>query len=279
MKRFIPLLLPLALAACSPHSPADQAKTATSASTAPAVATTVASMTTDTAHAALLGKYHWQLTNANSASGEHIDALFANTDNPVQLDFASGTLAVSHTCNSMHGSYQLAGDKLTLGPMAQTMRACLDPKMAALDKAVGQVLHGTLTLSVKPDAQAPLLTLTDAAGDILLLRGHPTPETRFGSAGKTVFLEVAAQTVPCAHPVAGASQCLNVRERHFDANGLKVGTPGPWHALEQPIEGYTHQSGVRNVLRLKQFKRTDAPAGAASTAYVLDMVVESAVAH
>src|SRR5699024_3846927 len=55
--------------------------------------------------------------------------------------------------------------------------------------------------------------------------------------------------------------------------------PGQWPPMTQAIEGYKHKDGVRNVLRLTQFEVDNAPAGAASTAYVLDMVVVSEVSR
>ena len=42
------------------------------------------------------------------------------------------------------------------------------------------------------------------------------------------------------------------------------------------IEGYTHEDGVRNVVRVKRYEVKNPPADAPSQAYVLDMVVESA---
>lgn len=75
--------------------------------------------------------------------------------------------------------------------------------------------------------------------------------------------------------LVNGSDCLQVRERRFDEQGLAVGTPGAWTPFAQTIEGYTHKPGVRNVLRLKRFDRA-AAAGGAPHLYVLDLVVESA---
>lgn len=287
MKRFMSLLLPLALAACSPASPPGQPPAPTATAPAPGTAaagsaaatgaTSVAAPRTMADAAAVLGRYHWRLITATDADGQRIDALFANADKPLQLDFQDGHLGVSHTCNRMRGSYRGTHAKMTVGPLTQTMKACPDTRLMALDKAVGKVFQGSLDMTLQSDTDTPELTLVDARGDRLVFAGHPTAQTRYGSKGTTVFMEVAAQTVPCDHPPGQATQCLKVRERHFDANGLKVGKPGPWHPLQQPIEGYTHRPGVRNVLRLKRFERAAAPAGTASTAYVLDMVVESEV--
>lgn len=293
MKRLAPLLLPLAsaliLAACSSSSPSDQNPATTTSAPAPAttpgtastVGTTAAkSAPKPAASVPALSKYHWQLTSATASDGKRIDALFANPDKPLQLDFRHGRVNISNTCNGMHGGYAVANGKLKIvGPMTQTMKACVDDKLMAMDKAAGQILQGTMTMTLKTDGDKPGLTLVDASGDKLVFAGKPTAQTRYGSKGQTVFMEVAAQTVSCEHPPGSAEQCLKVRKRHFDDKGLTVGKPGQWHPLTQTIEGYTHKDGVRNVLRLKQFKVKNAPAGAASTAYVLDMVVESEVSH
>ncbi len=47
-------------------------------------------------------------------------------------------LAVSNTCNRMSGGFALEGATLTLSPVASTMMACTDPKLAALDAEVGK---------------------------------------------------------------------------------------------------------------------------------------------
>jgi Domain of unknown function (DUF4377) len=105
------------------------------------------------------------------------------------------------------------------------------------------------------------------------LSGRMTPEARYGAPTR-MFLEVAPQTVACNNPPSGASACLQVRDRRYDAQGLLVGAPGAWQPLHDPIEGFAHQPGVRNVLRLKRFDRGAAAAGPRYH-YVLDLVVES----
>jgi hypothetical protein len=147
----------------------------------------------------------------------------------------------------------------------------------AMEHDASQRLHGELSFKLQRAGAQPQLNLTTAAGDTLSFTGQPTPETRYGSSGTTEFLEVAPQTVPCASQAMAGKQCLSVRERHYASNGLKAGTPGPWHPLEQPIDGYTHHAGVRNVLRVKRYAIKHPAAGAPSSAYVLDMVVESAL--
>lgn len=266
------LLLPIALAACTgsvtppaPATPPAPEPAAAAAAPAEPAAPEVADE---------LPRQHWRLQEATTADDTRIDALFARADAPVQLDFADGRLAVSNACNRMGGSYAVAGNTLTLGRMASTMMACADPKLMALDGELGKRLQGALTLALAA-GDTPTLTLANAAGDRLVFAGTPTAATLHGGPGERVFLEVAAQTKPCSHPLIADMQCLQTREITFDDNGLRVGTPGAFGNFYDAIEGYTHEPGVRNVLRVQRYTRKDVPADASKYAWVLDMVVES----
>ena len=270
MKRLLLLALPLALAGCP--KPADQAAAPAAPASAPAPETPAPSSVDAPA---LLPQYHWRLTDANDAQGSRIDALFARADKPVQLDFRDGRLGVSNTCNRMGGSYTLSDTSLTIGRLASTLMACTDSALMALDQEVGKRLEGTLKLAATQD-DAARLTLTTATGDTLVFTGDPTAETRYGGPGERVFLEVAAETKPCSHPLIPDKQCLQVREIQYDDKGLKVGTPGAFQHFYDSIEGYTHEPGIRNVLRVDRYTVKNPPADASSSAYVLDMVVESA---
>ena len=258
MKRYLLLMfLPIALAACgTPSSNKDDAAVAISMETPS------------------LDAYHWRLSNAESSQGGRIDALFVREDSPVQLDFKENRMNVSNTCNSMLGGYAIEGDQMTLSPMASTMKACLDQKLATLDNEVGNRLSGAMIFAVLA-GNPPELTLTNADGDRLVFTGAPTAATRYGSDGETAFLEVAAATKPCSHPSIPDAQCLQVREVYYDANGLKSREPGEWQNFYQQIEGYTHQPGIRNVVRTRRYHIANPPADAPDVAYELDMVVES----
>lgn len=273
------LLLPLALAACSQtppdhagNTPAAAASTPATARTAPAVASVAPAFDTT-----VLSKYHWRLSQATGGDGKRIDALFVRPDKPLQLDFVRDRLSVSNACNRLGGNFSVQGDRLKLGQMAQTMMACPDPALAALDGAMSQRLQGQPRIQVKSEGEVPTLNLAGDNGDTLVFTGEPTAETRYGGEGETVFLEIAADTKPCSHPLIPGKQCLQMRERTYGANGV-VASTGPWQPLYQDIEGYTHEPGVRNVLRVKRFAVKNPPADAPATAYVLDMVVESEIA-
>lgn len=250
------LLLPLALAACT---------------------TVPATEPPPRLDAATLAAYHWQLDTATDRAGQHIDALFARPDRPLELNFDAGRVSVRNSCNAMGGSYRLDGGTLLTGPFVHTMMACADPRLSHLDQAIDARLTGKPTLALTTRNGHRELELRTAGGDTLAFTGVPTAQTRYGSAGDTVFLEVAPQAVPCQHPLMPNAQCLDVREVHYDAQGLKTGTPGAWRPLAR-VEGYTHRDGERNVLRVKRYALKHPPADAPDVAYVLDMVIETAVA-
>jgi heat shock protein HslJ len=264
MKRHLILLMPLALAACAKPPQGEPP-------TPPAAETPAAAVTATPAAAPALSANHWRLTDASNAQGQRIDALFANADKPVQLDFAEGRVGVSNTCNRMGGAYTVSGDALKFDRMISTMMACTDAKVMALDQEVGKRLEGSVKFAHAGDT----LTLTTAAGDVLTFTGEPTAETRYGGPGETVFLEVAAQTKPCSHPLIPDMKCLQVRELKYDDKGIKTGTDGAFENFYGNIEGYKHEPGIRNVLRVKRYTIKNPPADGSSLAYELDMVVES----
>lgn len=108
----------------------------------------------------------------------------------------------------------------------------------------------------------------------LSARCQATLQSLYGAPTR-VFLGVAAQTVPCQPGAGGPTQCLQLRERRFNAQGLRVDPPGEWRAFYSRIDGHTHTPGVRNVLRIDRFKRSKVPVDASVYVYVLDLVVES----
>jgi heat shock protein HslJ len=266
MKRCLILMLPLALAAC--------AKTPQGEPATPPAAVAPTATQAAPADTTALSAYHWRLNDAKDASGKRIEALFVSAAKPLQLDFADGRISVSNTCNHMGGAYSIAGDKLKFDRLASTLMACTDSKLMALDQEIGKRLEGESTFALQP-GDAPTLTLTGGNGDVLTFKGDPSAETRYGGPGETAFLEVAAQTKPCSHPLIPNKQCLQVREIKYDDNGIKTGTDGEFQNFYEGIEGYAHEAGVRNVLRVKRYKRDPVPADASSLVYVLDMVVES----
>ncbi|HWX65651.1 MAG TPA: META and DUF4377 domain-containing protein [Rhodanobacter sp.] len=249
------LLLTLALAACTsaPINPRAPISTST------------------------LARYHWQLHDAVDGHNQRLDALFGNTEKPLQLDFSVDRVSVLNACNHINGNYTIVEGHLVVAPLQQTMMACPEPTLMQREITIKSVLQGGPTLILSTADDTPLLTLAADSGQSLTFTGKPTAETRYGGPGETVFLEVAPQMVSCNHPLVPHKSCLQVRERHYDAQGLHSGQPGPWQPLQQDIEGYAHPQDTRNVLRVKRYTLKQPPADAPSTVYVLDMVVESEI--
>jgi heat shock protein HslJ len=214
----------------------------------------------------------WTLTAATGAQGQRIDGLPAGAGRPIVFSFAEGRINIEGGCNRTFGDYQIeGGSRLKVGRMASTMMAC-EPAAMKIDSTLSELLAEPAKIELAPGAE-PVLRLVTPANTSLSFRGQMTPEARYGPPTR-VFLEVAAQTAACNNPLSGANACIQVRERRFDAQGLVIGTPGAWQPFYDPIEGYMHQPGVRNVLRLKRFER-GASAGGPTFVYVLDLVVES----
>ena len=221
-----------------------------------------------------LESHRWTLKSATGSQGQRIDGLPAGAGRPVVFSFAEGRLNLEGGCNRIFGGYQIDGNnRLVLGRMASTMMAC-EPAAMKVDTSLSELLAAPAKIELVDGAQ-PVLKLVTAGDSTLSFLGQMTPEARYGPPTR-IFLEVAAQSVACTHPTSGASACLQVRERRFGAQGLVVGTPGEWQPFYDPIEGYTHQPGVRNVLRLKRFERV-ASAGGSPYVFVLDLVVEAEV--
>ncbi len=259
MKRLIlAALLPLTMIACT-HTNNDYHSTAPS--------------TTYTT----LSSYQWYLNDARTRHGQLIDGMFARTDNPVRLDFEGNRFYINNTCNKMTGTYTLTGTRMTFSRMAGTMMNCAFDDLNRLDREVSNRLTGTVSYALVTQTK-PLLSMTLANGDVLSFTGIPTSQSEYDSVGDAMFLEVAEYTHPCAaRPGTYDNQCLLVRRVLIDENGMKT-IPSPrWQYLDQPIQGYTHRPGIRNIIKVKRYNIVNPRIGQPSTAYNLDMIVESQV--
>lgn len=269
MRRPLMLLLPLALAACGGSPPPEGAA-------APSMQAAVDAIP-DAApadNAATLKAYHWRLVDATSGGGARIDALLGGGDEALQLDFDDDGVRVSNVCNRMGANIALDDDRLTVDQVISTMMACADAALTARERAIGERLTGTHRIALTA-GDPPRLTLSFDDGDVLAFEGAPTPATRYGGEGETVFLEVAPERVACSHPLIPDHRCLQTREVQYDDEGVRSPGDADWTPLYQDIEGFTFEEGVRNVVRVLRFDVADPPADAPSQAYVLDMVVES----
>jgi heat shock protein HslJ len=121
--------------------------------------------------ASLQGR-HWQLEAARDAHGQRIDVLFARPQQPLQLDFANGRMAVRHACNLLSGPYAIRDDRLQVPRLAQTMMACPPGPLARIDQAIASRLRDAPRMQVLP-GPPPTLVLRPGNGDTLRFRGVP----------------------------------------------------------------------------------------------------------
>jgi len=240
----------------------------------PASASLPAFAAADPALARTLQDHAWTLQSATEGGGQPVDGLVV-PDKPFVLRFERTRFSAKGGCNTLFGGWRLdAQGRLAFGRPGATMMSCDAPLMKA-DQALSALLAQPLAVEVD-GGPAPTLRLTTAAQQRLVLRGEPTLASRYGAPTR-IFLEVAPQTVAC-QPGAGApAQCLQVRDRRFDKQGLRIDPPGPWRTFFGEIQGYAHASGTRNVLRIDRYTRPQPPADASRYVYVLDLVVESEV--
>ena len=215
----------------------------------------------------------WTLQSGSEAAGTPIDALMV-PGHAFQMRFQEARVSIQGGCNTLNGSWRLSPQgQLMLERLAATMMAC-EPALMKADGALSAVLAQHLDVDLQR-GERPTLRLLSPSRQTLLFSGEPTPESLYGKATR-IFLEVAPQTVECVSGVM-RGQCLQVRERRFDAHGLRIEPPGEWRIFHGGIEGYTHTPGVRNVLRINRYQRQQVPADASRYVYVLDMVVESEI--
>ena len=224
-----------------------------------------------------LSAYDWDLAAAYDRQGRAAPGWLLPGRTAVRLHFEGDRLSVQNLCNHVGAGYTLQGDRIQVSRAMATMRACADDALMSLEQRVAAQLPQAQRYELRGGA-APVLVLHFADGSRWELAGSPTPATRYGSAGERVFLEVAPERVACHHTLQPTAQCLRVREVRFADNGVKQGV-GEWRIFQGEIDGYQHERGIRNVLRLQRYPLArpgqPQPADAPSHAYVLDMVVES----
>ena len=121
----------------------------------------------------------------------------------------------------------------------------------------------------------PTLTLTDAKGQKYNFIGKMTPETKYQSEPKTVFLEISPETKSCTG--VAPQTCMQVREVKYDEKGIKTYTDKNWSLYYGQIEGFEHNPKQRVIVRVKRFEIKNPAADQSSLADVLDMVVEQEI--
>ena len=86
----------------------------------------------------------WRLTRFLGPNGKALPEL----PRAPTLRFDAGRVEAFGGCNRLGGSYTLDGDRVTFGPIAGTMMACLEP-MGAVEDAFKHALAGTVRFRVE----------------------------------------------------------------------------------------------------------------------------------
>jgi heat shock protein HslJ len=231
--------------------------------------------TADAALVRTLQDHEWTLRSATSADGKPIDALLV-PGKPFVLRFREGRVSIKGGCNTLNSRWRLSPQNaLSFARAASTQMAC-EPALMAADAAMVKALEQPLQARAEKatGGAAATLYLVSGTQQTLSFEGRRTLTSQFGAPTR-VFLEVAAQRVPCTPAMQPPTTCLQVREIRFDDKGLRVAPPGAWRAFYGEIAGYSHAPGTSNVLRLNRYTRPNPPADASAYVYELDLVVES----
>lgn len=215
-----------------------------------------------------------QQQNADQTLASYQWSTDTGAPKPLVLNFGSeGRLSISTSCNTMGGSWKVAGNQIVTGSMMSTQMACPDAamKQERLAASIFQSSKVPFVLNLN-DADQPTLTVTAADGKQYVFTGKMTPETKYQTQGETIFLEISPETKKC---VGVAPQtCLQVREIKYAENGVKTQVDKDWTLFYSGIEGYTHNPAERQVVRIKRYEIKNPAADQSKYAYIYDMAVE-----
>ena len=220
-----------------------------------------------------LASYRWTLTSARDDEGQPITELMSIKDQVI-LSFNQNqgqhTVSYSVGCNTMSANYQLQGFSLTTEDSMSTKMSCQE-----LDRAedkLNDIMEGDSQLNIASGDTPTLTQVTDDA-ETLVWTGRMTSQAKYNSKGETLFWSVDAQTKPCVGD--SSQQCLQIKPVTYDEQGIKV-SEGKRVEFTGTIEGYKHNSGQDEVLRLQRYALDTADNSAtAKHAYVFDAVIES----
>lgn len=252
--RLLPLVLPLALAACASPPQAGRAGTYASASQSDVLVQTTWELARWTRPGAPLRP----VPHAGS-SQQPITISFTREQGQPRLSGFSG-------CNTYAGQYVMANGLLVVphAPVSTRM-ACADAERARLEQDYLAALTRITSSRLDSDVQPKRLTLVLDTGEVLDF-GRRTDPVTGTQAGPSKLVYVAPQRVPCTSGVMKTT-CYQVRD-----------TPSqPWQLWHGEILGFDFQPGVQYRLRVVEVRDPNPAADAAGLRWVLDAVVEQRV--
>jgi heat shock protein HslJ len=139
---------------------------------APAIKWTLIEVVSKTQVGAPLEGTPWRLDSYVNAQGESVGVL---PDTEITAQFEAGEIGGSAGCNRYFGSYEVEGDKLTIGPLASTEMYCYPDEVMDQEMAYLAALGGAASYLVEGDR----LEIADSAGLTVLVFAvrEPAPLT------------------------------------------------------------------------------------------------------
>ena len=112
----------------------------------------------------------WRMTSYRDSQGSLAEIL---PDTVVTADFQSDQVSGNVTCNNYSGTYQTTGNKISIGPLATTMRECIGPDgIMQQEAAFLSAMEAAAQFEIKGDT----LEMADDQGDTILVFKQATTE-------------------------------------------------------------------------------------------------------
>ena len=116
----------------------------------------------------------WQLARWQETGGGLRPIPHGQTGEPITLDFGESggrkTLAGFAGCNQFNGPYEMAGDRLSAGPVAATKRACVTPQRNQLETDFLDALDDGVAVTRVTFENVPALQVKTEKGETLTFR-------------------------------------------------------------------------------------------------------------
>ena len=218
-----------------------------------------------------LQSYDWQLNNINSTDPITWNGSYLQTQNgKITLNFNQNHITYNVGCNQLSNQYSLSKNTMQpIGTGISTLMGC--GELQAREQWLAKQMQSPSELQIMETQVDAVLWQTTADGSWLQWVGKLKPEVKYGK-GETVFLEVKPKWQYCDNVTD--RKCLEVRDIHYDAQGLKTAV-GQWYLLDAPIIGYRHDESAQRVLRLTRYRTPPTDTKGYGSLYQLDSVIET----
>jgi heat shock protein HslJ len=123
----------------------------------------------------------WQLTGYNDGKGGFVSVL-AGSEITAVFE-ADGKMGGSAGCNNYATSYEVAGDRISFGPVAATMMMCPDPAVMDQESAYLAALESAVTYRI----EGKQLALLDAEREVVLTYTVGEPISLVGTMWQMTF--------------------------------------------------------------------------------------------